>query len=110
MKRTPLRRRAKLRAGKPLQRKTPLQRTSSMAASDAQRAAVAGRCASSAVPIGGSIRLTSCPGLWVGVGTPCCVPVCRADHRRYDRGEPDLLPYLEPAWRAQLRTQWGTSG
>jgi hypothetical protein len=43
MKRTPLRRRAKLRAGKPLQREAPLQRTSSMAATDAQRAAVAGR-------------------------------------------------------------------
>ncbi len=44
MKRTPLRRRAKLRAGKPLQRSSSLQRTASMAATDAQRAAVAGRC------------------------------------------------------------------
>ena len=43
MKRTPLRRRAKLRAGKPLQRSSSLQRTPSMVATDAQRAAVAGR-------------------------------------------------------------------
>jgi hypothetical protein len=30
------------------------------------------------------------------------VPLCRVDHRRYDAGELDLLPYLEPRWRAQL--------
>jgi hypothetical protein len=42
MKRTPLRRRAKLRAGKQLQRRASLQRTAAMAASESQRAAVAG--------------------------------------------------------------------
>ena len=30
------------------------------------------------------------------------MPACRRCHRAYDRGELDLLPYLEPAWRAQL--------
>jgi hypothetical protein len=43
MKRTPLRRGAKLRARKPLRRTKPLQRTPSLAATEAQRAAVAGR-------------------------------------------------------------------
>ena len=32
----------------------------------------------------------------------CVVPLCRLHHRGYDRGELDLLPYLEPTWRAQL--------
>ena len=38
-----------------------------------------------------------------GCGDPLCVvPACHVHHRAYDRGELDLLPYLEPAWRAQL--------
>ena len=38
-----------------------------------------------------------------GCGDPLCVvPLCRGCHRAYDRGELDLLPYLEPGWRAQL--------
>jgi hypothetical protein len=32
----------------------------------------------------------------------CCVPLCRAHHRLYDRGELDLLPQLEPRCRAEL--------
>lgn len=32
----------------------------------------------------------------------CVVPVCRSCHRAYDEGRLDLLPYLEPSWRAQL--------
>lgn len=32
----------------------------------------------------------------------CVVPLCRACHRAYDRGELDLLPHLEPAFRAEL--------
>jgi hypothetical protein len=31
-------------------------------------------------------------------------------HRAYDRGELDLLPYLEPAWRAQLAHAVGHVG
>jgi hypothetical protein len=27
------------------------------------------------------------------------VPLCRHDHNRFDDGENDLTPYLEPAWR-----------
>jgi 5-methylcytosine-specific restriction endonuclease McrA len=32
----------------------------------------------------------------------CCVPLCRSCHRAYDRGELDLLPRLEPRFRAEL--------
>jgi cytochrome c553 len=30
------------------------------------------------------------------------VPLCRRCHRAYDRGELDLLPRLEPRFRAEL--------
>jgi hypothetical protein len=32
----------------------------------------------------------------------CVVPLCRVHHRTYDRGELDLLPRLEPRYRAEL--------
>ena len=103
MKRTPLRRRAKLRAGKPLRRTSPLQRTASMAATDAQRAAVAGRCC---VVCGSDRRIDPAhliPRSMGGCGDPLCViPACRVHHRAYDRGELDLLPFLEPGWRPQI--------
>jgi hypothetical protein len=31
--------------------------------------------------------------------TRAVVPLCFTDHRAYDDGKIDLLPYLEPAWR-----------
>jgi hypothetical protein len=103
MKRTPLRRRARLYAGKPLRRMTPLQRTAPLAATDAQRAAAAGR---RCVACGAEYRIDPAhliPRSLGGCGDPLCVvPACRRCHRAYDRGELDLLPYLEPAWRAQL--------
>ena len=40
----------------------------------------------------------------------CVVPLCRFHHRAYDRGELDLLPYLEPASRAQLAHAVGHVG
>jgi hypothetical protein len=30
------------------------------------------------------------------------VPLCRRCHRAYDRGHLDLLPHLEPRYRAEL--------
>jgi hypothetical protein len=46
-----------------------------------------------------------------GCGHPLCVTaLCRRCHRAYDRGELDLLPYLEPAWRAQLTPAVGHVG
>jgi hypothetical protein len=38
------------------------------------------------------------------------VPACRFHHRAYDRGELDVLPYLEPAWRAPLAHAVGHVG
>jgi hypothetical protein len=111
MKRTPLRRRAQLRARNPLRRTTPLQRTDSMAASEAQRAAVAGRpcivCGAEHCVDAAHLMPRS-----LGCGDPLCVvSLCRRPcHRAYDSGEPDLLPHLEPAWRAQLAHAVGHVG
>ena len=111
MKRTPLRRRAKLRARKPLRRSSSLQRTPSMAATDTQRAAVAGR---RCIVCGTDRRIDPAhliPRSLGGCGDALCVtaPAVRC-HRAYDRGELDLLPYLEPAWRAQLAHAVGHVG
>ena len=111
MKRTPMRRRARLRAKKQLRRSKPLERTASMAASERQRAAVAGR---SCIVCGADKRIDPAhliPRSLGGCGDPLCVvPLCRRCHRAYDRGELDLLPYLEPAWRAQLAHAVGHVG
>jgi len=111
MKRTPLRRRAPLRAKTKLRRSKPLQRADSMAATDAQRAAVAGCCC---IVCGRDRRIDPAhliPRSVGGCGHPLCVvPVCRAHHRAYDRGQLDLLPYLEPGWRAQLAHAVGHVG
>lgn len=108
---TPLPRHAKLRARKPLRRSSSLQRTPSMVASDAKRAAVAGR---SCIICGTDRRIDPAhliPGSMGGCGDPLCVvSACRAHHRVYDRGELDLLPYLEPGWRCAARARGGTRG
>ena len=111
MKRTPLRRRAKLRARKPLQRNSSLHRTPSLAATDAQRVAVAVRCCIVCGTDRGIDPAHVIPRSLGGCGHPLCVvPLCRAHHRAYDRGELDLLSYLEPAWRAQLAHAVGHVG
>jgi hypothetical protein len=111
MKRTPLRRRAQLRARTPLRRTTPLQRTPSLAATDRQRAAVAGR---PCIVCAATLRIDPAhliPRSLGGCGDPLCVvPACRRCHRAYDSGELDLLPHLEPAWRAQLAHAVGHVG
>ena len=111
MKRTPLRRRAPLRARKHLRRTTPLQRADSMAATDAQRTGVAGRAC---VVCGSDKRIDPAhliPRSLGGCGDPLCVvPACRRCHRAYDEGRIDLLPHLEPAWRAQLAHAVGHVG
>jgi hypothetical protein len=82
-----------------------------MAASEIQRAAVAGRCC---VVCGTEKRIDPAhliPRSLGGCGEALCVvPCCRSHHRAYDRGELDLLPYLEPAWRAQLAHAVGHVG
>jgi len=117
MKRSALRRRTRLRTHTRLQRKTPLrrktemQRTSSLAASDQQRAAVAGR---PCVACGTTRRIDPAhliPRSLGGCDDPLCVvPACRVCHRAYDQGRLDLLPHLEPAWRAQLAHAVGHVG
>jgi hypothetical protein len=111
MKGTPLRRRPNLCARKPLRRSSSLQRTASMVTSNAQRAAVAGRCC---IVCGSDRRVDPAhliPRSLGGCGDPVCVvPACRRCHRPYDRGELELVPYLEPAWRAQLAHAVGHVG
>ena len=110
MKRTPLRRRAPLRADGPLQRATPLQRTTSMSATDAQRAAVAGQ---PCIACGSKHRVDAAHVIPRALGCGDALDVvalCRACHRAYDAGELDLLPYLEPACRAQIAHAVGHVG
>ena len=111
MKRTSLRRRASLRARKPLRRTKPLQRTPALAATEAQRAAVAGR---PCIVCGATHRVDPAhliPKALGGCGDARCVTaLCRVCHRDYDAGRLDLLPYLEPAWRAQLAHAVGHVG
>ena len=103
MKRTPLRRRVQLPANVPLRRTAPLQRTPSMTATDSQRAAVAGRPCIVCGSEHGVDPAHLIPRSLGGCGDPLCVvPACRSCHRACDSGELDLLPHLEPAWRAQL--------
>jgi len=111
MKRTPLRRRAQLRARTPLRRTTPLARTASLAATDGQRLAVAGRPCIVCGATHGVDPAHLIPRSLGGCGEPLCVvPACRRCHRAYDEGRLDLLPYLEPAWRAQLAHAVGHIG
>jgi hypothetical protein len=108
------RRRAPLRRTGPLRRKTGLRRTGRLVrrtrltrkpfslASEAQRAKVAGQgclvCGRRPVDPAHLV-----PRSLGGCDHPdCVVPLCRDHHRRYDRGELDLAPHLEPRWRPEL--------
>lgn len=111
MKRTSLRRRASLRARQPLGRNKPLQRTPSLAATDSQRGAVSGR---PCIACGAPHRIDPAhliPRSLGGCGDALCVvPLCRRCHRAFDTGQLDLLPCLEPGWRAQLAHAVGHVG
>jgi hypothetical protein len=40
---------------------------------------------------------------WCSGGDPdCVVPLCWMHHRAYDTGRLELLPHLEPRWRAEV--------
>jgi hypothetical protein len=111
MKRTPLRRRTGLRARSPLKRTTPLKRSPAMAASEAQRHAVAGRpCIVCGAKSGVDPAHVIPKSLGGCSHDLCCVSLCRGCHRAYDTGRLDLLPYLEPVWRAQLAHAVGHVG
>jgi hypothetical protein len=109
-----VRRRARLRRGKRLdrrsalrrsgrlRRRTPLRRSAVSPASPAQRAKVAGRgcIVCGRRPVDPAHLVPRSAG---GCDeADCVVPLDRRCHRAYDRGELDLLPYLEPRYRAEL--------
>ena len=86
----------------PLKRHTPLKRRTFTPASAAQRAKVAGqRC----LVCRAATRIDPAHLVPRGVGgcddALCVVALCRCCHRRYDRGELDLVAYLEPHHRAE---------
>jgi hypothetical protein len=101
-RRSGLKRSGRLERRAELRRRTPLARTPVSPASEAQRAKVAGQgclvCGTRPVD-----PAHLAPRALGGCDHPdCVVPLCRAHHRTYDRGELDLLPRLEPARRAEL--------
>jgi hypothetical protein len=107
-RRAPLRRgkalgrRSTLRRSGGLRRRTPLRRSAVSPASRAQRAKVAGQAC---VVCGGRPVDPAhlIPRSLGGCDQPdCVVPLDRRCHRAYDRGQLDLLPSLEPRYRAEL--------
>jgi hypothetical protein len=104
MRRTPIRRRRPLRPGvKPLRRTTPLARRALAPASAAQREAVRG---AACIVCGTRAAVDPAhlvPRTMGGCDHPLCVvALCRSHHRAYDQGRLDLVPYLEPRYRAQV--------
>jgi hypothetical protein len=110
-RRSPLRRRTTLARGARLGRRTPLELSPSLRASDAQRDKVAGQAC-----IVCGIRTTIDPAHVVprslgGCDHPdCVVALCRLHHRAYDRGELDLVAYLEPCHRREAAHAVGHVG
>jgi hypothetical protein len=116
------RRRAPLRRTEPPKRRTPLRRSARLvprtslrrvpftAASEAQRDKVAGLaclvCGERPVDPAHLVprSLGGCDH------ADCVVPLRREHHRRYDRGQLDLLPHLEPRFRAELQHGLGHLG
>jgi hypothetical protein len=97
-----LARRSSLRRGGVLRRTTPLARSPVSPASPAQRAKVAGR-ACVVCGLGPVDPAHLVPRSLGGCDQPdCVVPLCRHHHRIYNSGELDLLPHLEPHFRAEL--------
>jgi hypothetical protein len=117
-----VRRRARLRRSKPLERRTPLRRSGGLvrltplrrvpfsATSEPQRDKVAGeRCIVCGERPVDPAHLV--PRSLAGCDHPdCVVPLCRVHHRRYDRCQLDLLPYLEARHRAELAHGLGHLG
>jgi hypothetical protein len=110
-RRARLTRRTQLKRKMALQRTTPLRRLTPFSpASPEQRAKVAGqpclvcgeRPADPAHVVPRS--LGGCDE------ADCVVPLCRIHHRRYERGQLDLLPHLEPRFRTELQHGLGHLG
>jgi hypothetical protein len=74
-----------------------------MAASDAQRVKIIGRWCIVCQQTKGITPAHLTPRSLGGCDHPdCVVPLCWMHHRAYDLGELELLPYLEPRWRAEV--------
>jgi hypothetical protein len=101
----------------PLARRTPLRRTAlvpagpaavdtarrPMAASDAQRAKIVGSACVVCLQTKGLTPAHLAPRSLGGCDHPdCVVPLCWMHHRAYDTGRLELLPHLEPRWRAEV--------
>jgi hypothetical protein len=104
VRRTPIRRRRPLRPGAtPLRRRAPLERRALAPASAAQRAAVRD---TPCIVCGARTTIDPAhlvPRTMGGCEHPLCVvALCRTHHRAYDRGRLDLVPYLEPRYRAHV--------
>jgi hypothetical protein len=123
MKRVPLRHVVPLRPGRPPERRTPLARRTPlrrmprsspataggrltrrpMAASDAQRAKIVGGACVVCQQTKGLTPAHLAPRALSGCDEPdCVVPMCWMHHGAYDTGRLELLPYLEPRWRAAV--------
>lgn len=97
-----LKRTGALRRTGRLARRTPLRRVSVSPASHEQRVKVAHeRCIVCRGRPVDPAHLVS-RGLGGCDAPDCVVALCRDHHRAFDRGELDLLPYLEPGHRREL--------
>jgi hypothetical protein len=102
----------------PLTRRTPLSRVgvapsarAPLAASDAQRAKVAGQPCLVCARVARVDPAHLAPRALGGCDDAACVvALCRRCHRAYDRGELDLLPFLEPRFRLELAHAVGHVG
>jgi hypothetical protein len=109
MRRSPLRRRARPLRRTRLARRTPLRpaglagRAPIAPASPAQRAKVAGAhclvCDTTTRVDPAHLAPRSLGGC---DEADCVVALCRSHHRAYDRGDLDLLAYLEPGSRTEI--------
>lgn len=128
MKRSEIKRKTPLKPGKPLERKSELspvgkgkpasdrrkptlRRGRGFAAHAAQRDKVRGRACAACGQMADEYRAIDpahlCARGLGGCDDPACViPLCRTMdggcHGRFDRGELDLAPYLEPGYRAEV--------
>jgi len=74
-----------------------------MAASDPQRAKIIGGACVVCLQTKGLTPAHLAPRSLGGCDHPdCVVPLCWMHHRAYDTGRLELLPHLEPRWRAEV--------
>jgi hypothetical protein len=124
VRRAPLRRTTPLRDGPPPERRTPLTRRTPLqprpwrkpdsdersgnqrapfAASEAQRAKMLGAACVVCQQTKGITPAHLAARSLGGCDHPdCVVPLCWMHHRAYDTGRLELLPHLEPRWRAEI--------